>query len=863
MDKQDLKRLEKIEDRIKQLMDEWGLKCCPVEFDIIPPEKMIEIMAYGIPTNVSNWKYGRDWERIRTIYEKVSANVPYEVVIANNPARAYLMNNNLLPIQALVISHVYLHVNFFTENKFFKFVKDDIVEYMSRASEKLNRFERAYGVDEVERIVDAGHSIAMHSSPFEPEPEDVRRKKLFEQMKKTSRGDIRSEFGDVNRIKKSNEPEVDAELYNQHLWRTLKNKSPIEPTEDILRYIIDNSRALEDWQKEVLEILRVEGQYVWPLIRTKYMNEGWACITGDSLVHTENGFVNIIDAQEHCKEVVGINKKLVDINERYITKKIKTIKIKTNIGTALEGAEMHRILTPQGDVFLKDLKVGDEVLASIGLDIWPKDEVEIDIDYSLKRQNFSRSQYVSLPKKINNDVAYLMGSLVSEGHIGRRVVKFTNQDGLYLNEIKKIWKEQFDKSVEVYDRNNSDTKDIEVYSTTIIDYLEQAGLKTVKSGLKEIPWSILQSPKHAVSSFIAGFFDGDGCVYYNGKSSRQVIFTSKSEKLIRQFIILLLNYGIRGYFATNKKRGYEDCYQLRITRGECLKTFFNEIPFRNSHKRELLKKCIDTLVFTHKESDICTITSIEEGENVNYDWSIPEGEHYVAQGFINHNTFGHQKVMGVLFKEGLLYPEKEFEAYNRANSWVKAFNPFSMNPYQIGSKMWEDIEMRWNKGRHGTEYDNCTDWEKKTNWDTKEGKGWEKCKEVMRISTDWMFMKSYLTEELVRDLKLYLYIKQKEGDDTVYRVAEKDYKEVKDIISKSFIHSSVPKIEVIDGSSGALILKHAWGGIPLDEIDRDNTLRHIMRLWGDDVLLVTKIKDPQTGEEKDVNYISKYPKLKP
>src|SRR3989304_1037343 len=100
MNSSELKRLAKIEKRINRIVcEEMGLNCFPIEFDVIPPQKMLEIMAYHIPTNISNWKRGRDYERERTIYEHSAGGLPYEVVINSNPARAYLMSNNKFAVQ--------------------------------------------------------------------------------------------------------------------------------------------------------------------------------------------------------------------------------------------------------------------------------------------------------------------------------------------------------------------------------------------------------------------------------------------------------------------------------------------------------------------------------------------------------------------------------------------------------------------------------------------------------------------------------------------------------------------------------------------------------------------------------------------
>jgi len=297
MTKSELRKLIKIEKRIHDIAkDELGLDFYPIEFDIIPPQKMLEIMAYHIPTNISNWKFGREYEKQRTIYEHQSASMPYEVVINSNPAKAYLMNDNKFAIQVLVMAHVYGHCAFFTMNRYFLNSRQDIVGIMYEASQRFKKYERSYGIEEVERTTDAGHALQWHSSPFESnETENEKRRRVFEQQKKeihTSEGSFVDVLGSTKEA--VNE---DIELYNQKMWRKLKLKTPVEPTEDILRYVIDNSFILEDWQKDILEVLRMEGQYYWPIIKTKFMNEGFAVRVHEKIVNQlfEEGYLSNSD----------------------------------------------------------------------------------------------------------------------------------------------------------------------------------------------------------------------------------------------------------------------------------------------------------------------------------------------------------------------------------------------------------------------------------------------------------------------------------------------------------------------------------------------------------------------------------------
>lgn len=276
MTKDEMKKLIKVEDTLNRYAEEAGLEYCPIEWDIIPDQKMFEIMAYRIPGNISNWKYGRDYERIRTINENMYDGLPYEVVINSDPTRAYLMKSNTFGVQCLVMAHVIGHAAFFKMNKYFSETRKDIIQILDAATKRFNEYEKIYGLDELERIIDSAHALQFHSSPFDIETEENKKKRVFEMQKKRDHKVSKSEFRDLFIPDDSKEVNMDISLYNQKLWRQIKNQTPIEPAGDFLRYIIDYSNSLEDWQKDVVEILRLEGQYFWPQMKTKYMNEGFA-----------------------------------------------------------------------------------------------------------------------------------------------------------------------------------------------------------------------------------------------------------------------------------------------------------------------------------------------------------------------------------------------------------------------------------------------------------------------------------------------------------------------------------------------------------------------------------------------------------
>src|SRR5207302_8928288 len=68
-------------------------------------------------------------------------------------------------------------------------------------------------------------------------------------------------------------------------------KFPAEPEKDLLLFLIRYAPQLEEWQRDLIGIVRAEMEYFLPQMQTKVLNEGWACATGESLLATERGFV--------------------------------------------------------------------------------------------------------------------------------------------------------------------------------------------------------------------------------------------------------------------------------------------------------------------------------------------------------------------------------------------------------------------------------------------------------------------------------------------------------------------------------------------------------------------------------------------
>jgi len=188
--------------------------------------------------------------------------------------------------------------------------------------------------------------------------------------------------------------------------------------------------------------------------------------------------------------------------------------------------------------------------------------------------------------------------------------------------------------------------------------------------------------------------------------------------------------------------------------------------------------------------------------------------------------------------------DSEVIDYADHHSGTLGTRPGVINPYKIGVELYRDIEDRWNRGRFGKEYDNCTNRVEKKNWDRKLGLGREKIFEVRKIYNDVSFIDSFLTEEFCEAHKLFTY--RFNPETRMYEIADRDYRKVKAKLLFSLTNFGQPFIYVIDGNfrnRGELLLKHRFEGIGLKQDYARDTLRNIQRIWRRPVFLETRVND--------------------
>lgn len=281
---------DKLEKRLGQIWEiarEFGLDPFPTHFEIIPPEIMYDIGSMGLPARFSHWTHGKAYRQLKTGYD-YGLEVIYELVINSDPAQAFLLENNDDVANTVVMAHVLGHTDFFKHHYWFANTRRDMPHAAAVSAERIAAYEFQYGRDAVEGILDSALSIAEHIDPFQPvrlsrDDQMAQWKKDYRDMQKPKQG--LGEFDDL-----FEDPSPVKPLDGEKQPMTV----PLRPEKDLLGFIADFAPYLDDWQRDILHIVRGESHYFYPQRRTKIMNEGWASYWHRRIMHemSDRGYLS-------------------------------------------------------------------------------------------------------------------------------------------------------------------------------------------------------------------------------------------------------------------------------------------------------------------------------------------------------------------------------------------------------------------------------------------------------------------------------------------------------------------------------------------------------------------------------------------
>lgn len=299
------------------------------------------------------------------------------------------------------------------------------------------------------------------------------------------------------------------------------------------------------------------------------------CVTGDTLVSTEAGFIRIRDATAQHRvwtHWVGDKPGFVYPDATYREEGVRTVRIQGASGTHLEGTVKHPVLV-----------VGLE-----GRPEWRQlGEVrEGDLLILSRTAGFGHGA-------LEVEDAWALGVLVGDGNYptsGYAVALSRNGDP--RPRFEEWLERKFPGTpARTYLKGEVSASSSTRYrSEELCAQLVQWDFPQGNAPVKYVPSSVMAAPASAVAAFIRGLFDTDGHC-----SSTGVEWVTASRRLAEEVHVLLKGLGILGRLAPRVVPAYPDneYWRMAIT-GSSLRQYAKVIGFTHREKAEALATVVET-----------------------------------------------------------------------------------------------------------------------------------------------------------------------------------------------------------------------------------------------------------------------------
>ena len=308
--RREAEELREVAREARELAEKLGLEPYEVNYWVVDHDEINRAVAYGgFQTRYPHWRWGMNYDRQQKQDRFTQARI-YELVVNDDPCHAYLQVTNDLADQKAVITHVEAHGDFFANNRWFREFTEgfDAAATLSRHAESIEEYMSDPDVDreEVEEWIDnllcLEDNIDQHGTyGVSAEGEED----LAEKLEELDLSD-----------------EVKQEVFDEE-WLEEQAADgdgptvPEQPEKDILAFLADHGKAYdeetgkaveyEDWQRDVIEILRREAYYFAPQKMTKVMNEGWSAFWESMMMGNEHfaGDDEILTYADHQAKVLS------------------------------------------------------------------------------------------------------------------------------------------------------------------------------------------------------------------------------------------------------------------------------------------------------------------------------------------------------------------------------------------------------------------------------------------------------------------------------------------------------------------------------------------------------------------------------
>ena len=351
------------------------------------------------------------------------------------------------------------------------------------------------------------------------------------------------------------------------------------------------------------------------------------CVTGDTRVMTEDGWVQIKDFLNAPKNLVIDSRFGTESNGytsdkgAFITGEKEVFRLKTKQGYEVKLTADHKVMTSRGWVEAKDLELGDKI-------------------HIVNKQGMFGSQG-------SEALGAIAGWYAGDGTValGSPRLYFYHDDRTLTDYFKNCVESVVGKEVNVC--SYEDTKRDSIQSSLLKEYLSV----TDRTQVPEFVW---RGTEDCQKSYLSALFSADGCVIGDLKKGASIRLHSTKLRHLQDVQKILLNFNVYSKIYTGRmkegirmmpdgKGGLKPYYCKEsselVVSCKSLHTFSSRIGFMRKDKQEALISIIDAYKRSpNADKFVADFIGLEKlGIETVYDLTEETTHSFIANGVVVHN----------------------------------------------------------------------------------------------------------------------------------------------------------------------------------------------------------------------------------
>jgi ribonucleoside-diphosphate reductase alpha chain len=400
------------------------------------------------------------------------------------------------------------------------------------------------------------------------------------------------------------------------------------------------------------------------------------CFPADQRVVTDKGLIRIGDLVRRAanEEQFGVytndvtaeagpqDRIMATSPTRYMVTGVNDIlELRFSDGARLRCTLGHRIWTAnRGWVHAEELTKDDKVVRSFQHAERPLADHRLPMNAILVVDYEKTRKPLQIPSKWDEEFAHYLGWLIGDGSIDSQDATAVTVYGSAEDKEVILPKHHalltritgFESKPSVQPNG---TVQLRVTRQAFGQFLYALGVAEGPAADKVVPSAVYEAPEEAVTAFLRGLFDADGCVV-NEKSNetRYVGLGSRSEELLIGVQELLASLGIasriymtshskKASFSYTRKDGTEvsygsngPSYDLRVT-ASAIREFYRRVGFSIPAKQAKLADIVEHNTFYNVDRTVRMVSRVSKGFETTYNLTEPRNHSYIVGGIVVAN----------------------------------------------------------------------------------------------------------------------------------------------------------------------------------------------------------------------------------